>query len=234
MGWSNAGWLSDDGGWYLNKATGGGGGSNLAFIGSNSSVTAGASFTFTSQAIGVASANRIVVLAITHGVTGGLNIPTVTIGGISAALATGSNVNSGGGMYTELWYAAVPTGTTANIVITLSGSEGRLAIGVYTITSATSAFSAANGSGSASASTLSTTVTVPSGGYAIAVLGVHLSSAAGTVTNGGNLPIDSNGIAFGNSIIGLGSSSAASGSTAFTFNWTGASDGSMSVATFTA
>lgn len=214
------------------KAAGGSTPFGITFVGTNNSVVAGTSFTFTSQGIGTADATRVVAVGIAHGINA-LTVTSVTIGGNAATQATGAAVNSGAGASTDIWYLAVPSGTTADIVVNISASQTRCAIDVYRVVG-TSGFSAgSNGFSTTGVLTLSATAAVPAGGGAIAILNVHASGAAGLITNGGNLTIDQNGVAFGNSTIGAGSNITASGSTAFTFNWTVANnDAAMSVATF--
>lgn len=214
------------------SSAGGGVPFGISFVGTANNVVAASSFTFTAQGIGTADTTRIVVVAIAHGVTGGISVSSVTIAGNLATQATGAAGDSTGGSFTDIWYLAVPTGTTANIVVNLSASQSRCAIDVYSVVGTGAAFSAANKAASINSSTEAPVVTVPAGGGVIAVLNVHSSAVAGTVTNGGNLTIDQNGVAFGNSVIAAGSNTTASGSTTFTMNWTGATDNSMSVASF--
>lgn len=98
--------------------------------------TASTTFTFTSVSIGTASSTRYVVVAMIA--QGASASPTsVTVGGISATSAAAAVTSSN---RAELWIAAVPTGTTANIVVTFAASTTRCAVGsfsVYDITSTT-------------------------------------------------------------------------------------------------
>lgn len=206
---------------------------SITYVGSATNTTAGTSFSFNSQAIGTADATRIVVVGIADAVTAAITVTGVTIAGNAATQATSAASDSGGGALSDIWYLAVPTGTTANIVVSVSSSQTRAAIVVYSVTNSAGGFSSASNTASGPAvTTLGATATVPSGGGAIAVLNSHTSAAATTVTNGGNLTIDNNGTAFGNSAIGSGKNTTASGSTTFTFNWTTAADATVSVITF--
>lgn len=204
----------------------------ITFVGSNNNVIAASSFTFTAQGIGTADATRIVVVGIAHAINT-VTVSSVTIGGVSATQAASAAGNSTLGVFSDIWYLAVSAGTAADIVVNFSGSQTRVAIDVYRVVGTGSAFSAANTAFTASSLTLTASVTVPAGGGAIAILNVHSSAAAATVTNGGNLTIDQNGTAYGNSIIGAGKNTSASGSTSFTFNWTTSVDAVMSVIAFT-
>lgn len=202
-------------------------------IGTNT--TPGTSFTFTSQNIGAADATRIIAVGIGHGGTAGITVSSVTVGGNAATQATSAAGINPNGALTDIWYYADSgaLGTSANIVVNLSGSQGRCAIAVYRAVGTGVAFSSANNAVATSGTTQSVTASIPAGGGAMAIVNVHTAGAAGTVTNGGNLTIDSNGVAYGGTTIGAGNNIAASGSTAFTFNWTTSLDNAMSVATFT-
>jgi hypothetical protein len=88
--------------------------------------TGSATKTFSSVSIGTAAADRYV--AINLGYLGaGLGLAagpalSVTIGGISATKAIGVS-DPGSVFVNEWWYAAVPTGTSGNIVITFTNTE---------------------------------------------------------------------------------------------------------------
>lgn len=69
------------------------------------------SFTFAAQAIGTASGRRRVIVGVAHS---GSTITGVTVGGITATLLSS--------FVPSLYIASVPTGTTANIVVTQSVS----------------------------------------------------------------------------------------------------------------
>lgn len=90
---------------------------------------AGASHTFTAMAIGTASANRYVVATMTF--NNPLSAPTATIGGVTATLARGQSAGSGGA---AIMYALVPTGTTADVVITPGGAVSRWGISTFSMT----------------------------------------------------------------------------------------------------
>lgn len=126
--------------------------------------------TFSSVAIGTAHATRQVFVATYYDVA-----TAVTVGGISASV-----VVSATGNFLRLWRAAVPTGTTASIAVTSSGT-GRLAIQVwaaYNLRSTTPHDTAAYSAG-ANATTHTTTINKADKGILIA--------AAGTAGNPGFL-----------------------------------------------
>lgn len=82
-------------------------------------------YTFTAMAIGAASPDRRVIVAM-HTDLGSLTPVSVTIGGIAA---TAIKTTDGLGVF----MAFVPTGTTADVVVTWSGTAARCAIGVWSV-----------------------------------------------------------------------------------------------------
>jgi hypothetical protein len=79
--------------------------------------------TFANANIGTAAADRIVVVTI-FGRTGnatGDTLSGVTIGGNAATLA--ARCTHGANLLNEQWYLAVPSGATANVVVTLGGGD---------------------------------------------------------------------------------------------------------------
>lgn len=99
---------------------------SLAFQASATAIGSGSTYTYNSQAIGPAAANRLVIVAV-HSLqsAGARTISSVTVGGISATVIPGTTftTTTAHGDYDSALYAAsVPTGTTANIVVTMSGS----------------------------------------------------------------------------------------------------------------
>lgn len=88
-------------------------------------------YTFASQNLGTASADRNIVVAATGRQSTAQTITAVTVGGVSATqLGTrGLSQNPLG-----IWMAAVPTGTTGDIVVTFSGAMLRCAVGLWAVT----------------------------------------------------------------------------------------------------
>jgi len=94
------------------------------------------SFTFSGEAIGAEASDRIIVIGITarKNGTGARSLSSATIGGITATKHVelqNSGDNSG---YTAWISAAVPSGTTATIILNFSASMFRCSIGVYVTT----------------------------------------------------------------------------------------------------
>jgi hypothetical protein len=85
--------------------------------------TVASSVTHSNVNIGVAAATRIVaVAAAVAGSSAPRLIQSLTIGGISATKAVSAHDSGTAGTH-EIWYAVVPTGTTADIVINYGGLQ---------------------------------------------------------------------------------------------------------------
>jgi hypothetical protein len=87
-------------------------------------------FTFSSQSLGTASDDRRIVVGIHTGGTG--TISSVSIGGVSATRLTRS-LDGSGNELCALWIAAVPTGTTGDVVVVWSTTTTNCAIGVWAV-----------------------------------------------------------------------------------------------------
>jgi hypothetical protein len=130
-------------------------------------------YTFSSQSLGAAAANRkIIVVIFSAGVTGGRTLNSVTVAGSSASKLVGI---SSGEKINEIWVLDLASGTTGDVVVTYSASKGQCGIGVYRLlTGAT----AAHATASVVATGPSTTLDVPASG--IAILGTGYDSGATT------------------------------------------------------
>jgi|SRR5262245_6475236 len=113
----------------------------ITFVGDNSIVATQSVFTFDDEPIGTAASDRyvgIVVAGTSRTIGGASYIQSVTVNG-SAATCVGLTTNeSANGPFVGLYIHALATGTTADIVVTVSGSGGSDAfdcnIFVYNIT----------------------------------------------------------------------------------------------------
>jgi hypothetical protein len=121
-------------------------------------------FTETGASIGTAVAGRLVFVAIS-----GINsvsldgIDSMTIGGVAATMVSGV-VRAGtlaAGVFSEIWYAAVPTGTTANIVLTFTGDDVAASAAVYKVLNADAVTPiASQNTGSVASGNVSAAVTI--------------------------------------------------------------------------
>lgn len=95
---------------------------SVAFQASTMDAVARTTYTFASQNIGPASATRYVVAAVSIVSSVARTISSVTIGGVAATLVPNGQAVTQSFIYRTAFYiAAVPTGTTASIVVTASG-----------------------------------------------------------------------------------------------------------------
>lgn len=137
---------------------------------------AGPGYTFSSHAIGTASADRVVVVAIYGGfLTTARAVSTVTIGGNSATVYATQVDVAPARPKLAFAFLPVPTGTTANIVVTWNGTMDFCTIGVWAVTgvgSISSIFSSASdvNAGAGATRTINNLV-VPAGGAIIAISG---------------------------------------------------------------
>lgn len=130
-----------------------------AYTANGADVTDGATYTFANRAIGSAAANRTVVVVLTYRAASAVTVNSVTVGGVTVTQDVATNqANS----CVWIGHATVPSGTTANVVVNLSGTVARAGIGLYRVTGALTV-SGATGSGTGTAG-----VTVPASGFAVA------------------------------------------------------------------
>jgi hypothetical protein len=153
---------------------------NIEYIDGSSSSSNAFTYTFTSVGIGVATADRIVAVCAAINATSATTygISSMTIGGIAATMAVRSSNNKNA----AIAYAVVPSGTTATIVVTLTGSgtPGRCVVNAYRITGynnstpiVASAFS------DTAVASVSASIDVPSGAKAIASVYVGNNGRSG-------------------------------------------------------
>ncbi len=85
-------------------------------------------YTFSAQALGTAASDRYILIGAVARATASRTLDSVTVGGVSATAIVNheaSSSNSG------LWLAAVPTGTTGDVVLTFSAGMLRAGIAVW-------------------------------------------------------------------------------------------------------
>jgi hypothetical protein len=125
--------------------------------------------TFTNQAIGAASADRIVVVF----VSSTLNPTTsVTCAGVAMILAAQSD--PAGTQDASIWYLGVPAGTTATIVVEGGIQFVGITVGILTGVTATPSSTAVKiAGGTGDPQTTSTALTIPATGFGLVVMGVN-------------------------------------------------------------
>jgi len=160
-------------GFGARPAAGSAGGKSVNWQTSATSGASGSSYTFSSQALGSAASDRYVIVSVGLGANSA-TVSSMTIGGVSATSVVAA---SGGHHNASMWIANVPTGTTGDVVLTLSGSSDRATIGVWA--SYGLASTTAHDTGSSTARPATDTLTTLAGGFAV---GYCCNQDGGTVS----------------------------------------------------
>lgn len=162
----------------------GGGGSvrTKTYQTSDTSTANASAYTFSGKAIGAASSDRRVIVTIhSRSDTGSAprTISSVTVGGIVATINKDAQGSSRAG--SAIVTAAVPIGTTADIVVTFSGGCTQCGIGVYSATGLTSnvAMDADQSTSDPATATLDSTVN----GFVIGAVSIISSTTGAAWTN---------------------------------------------------
>jgi hypothetical protein len=137
-------------------------------------------FTFSNVNIGQPVAGRVVAVAVAcdnGNLTGG-NVSAVTIGGVTALKAV---ENGNGVVGSSIWYAVVPTGTTANIVVTHTGANTSrgCGIGVFAFLPTASTPDASNQVYATTPANLTLGVNTQANSFVIAAAGYGAESGVG-------------------------------------------------------
>ena len=159
---------------------------SLTHTASAADATDATNFTFAGLSLGAADATRkIVVTAFSRKSNGSVSVlPTnISVGGITASKiveqliedSPGSPVESG----TAMWWAEVPTGTNADVIVNYDGTQLRAAVSIYRIVGDGVELVATDTDSVDGGSALSTSLTVNAGGSAIHAL---VSTGIETVT----------------------------------------------------
>lgn len=123
-------------------------------------------YTWSGVSIGAAASDRLVIVSVGWAGLGTVTLSSATIGGVSATIVaqtTGTNTGI------AIIAAVVPTGTTADIVVTMSAGMSRFYYAVWRGTGfvSTTAYDTDAPAGGAS-SARSATIDVPAGGFVFA------------------------------------------------------------------
>ncbi len=129
-----------------------------------------AAITFTSQSIGAADAGRRVFVGVLVAALQGLTVTSATIGGQAATIhaSNGADANE---FFACIISAAVPTGTTADIILNLSetiADEIWSSIAVYRVLNLKSATAFDTASNDGADGSVSMSIDIPNGGFVIA------------------------------------------------------------------
>lgn len=171
------------------RAAAGGGTAARSFTDSFSFFDSG-TYSEVGASIGAAAADRLVAIVVNgFNLTSLDGIDSVTIGGVAATAAIERLRNFGGsglGMFSSIYWAAVPTGTTATITLTFTGDDIEGTVAVYRITGAnTTSPIAATGGNDVASGSVSASVTPGNGTATLAgaLAGFNSGASSSSWTN---------------------------------------------------
>lgn len=159
----------------------------LSFLQAASDTTDVTTYTFSSQNLGTAASDRHIIVAVAARALGATacTISSVTVGGVAATISHQVSNNTTNSNVVGLAIAAVPSGTTGDIVVTLSRSALRCRIAAYRATTINPTATDTGTDTTAASSQVSDTIDVPAGGCAVAVTMVAIVTPPTTWTWGG-------------------------------------------------
>ncbi len=142
-------------------------------------------YTFASQNLGAAAADRHILVAVACRSAGTITLSGVTVAGVSATI---DQQITSAGTTVAIARAAVPTGATGDVVVTFSGGAVRAVVALVRLTGGTPTVSGANaGTTSATATTVANGYTLVT--YAAGGLG---STSVTNITEEWNISVESN------------------------------------------
>lgn len=155
----------------------------IAYVSNNSATADANSYTYTSQSIGTAASDRVVIVA-AYGRRGAAtnDISSITIGGAAATrIIVANNTTTGGnsdlmGVYALL----VPSGTAADIVVTYTQTQLRGAVGVWAMYGTSGSVTARDSKSSAALASGNPTVNLLTGSNGALMAAVGDGSSPGT------------------------------------------------------
>jgi hypothetical protein len=154
---------------------------DLSFLQATSDATDLTTYTFASQNLGTAAADRVIIvtMATRKAGTAALTFDSVTIGGVSATINIQRQYAPANTSVAAIASAVVPTGTTGDIVITMSATVLRMQIGVSRVTGVAD-HTTMYDSGGDDINPIAVSLNIPAGGFAVGAV------VAGAVNNANN------------------------------------------------
>lgn len=106
-----------------------------SYLSTQASTADQSSYTFAGVALGDAAADRVVAAVVAHRINVDAQLTGCTLGGVTAAEVARVHRLSGSSRNgLSIYAAAVPTGTTGDVAVTLSAATGRIAVMLYRLT----------------------------------------------------------------------------------------------------
>lgn len=152
---------------------------NVTYEGSTAIDTDTTNYTFSAHNWGAEAADRIIVVCVSSRAAGNNPITSVTVGGNATAAPVNFRNSSGGNSTNSgIFWVALPTGTSGDIVVNHGSGALRCAISVYNMTGSDGS-QPASGTGSSSAADPTANINCAEGG---AIIGTAYTQASATAT----------------------------------------------------
>ena len=141
----------------------------MAYGGAGVQTADGSTMTVSGLSIGAADDSRRVIAAIAWNAGSNQTVSSATIGGVAATIVVQA-MSTTGSAGSALLIASVPSGTTADVAVTFSGSVSRMSAATYRVVNLNSAtaYATANDTEAASGE-VTGSLNVPAGGFVVAV-----------------------------------------------------------------
>lgn len=153
----------------------------ITYLNTNVDTAIKTTYTFSSVNLGDAATDRVIIVGIGGTSGSSRSISSVTIGGVSATAS--ATANTSWAIVNSIWYAAVPSGTTGDIVITFSGSMAQCVVNTFRMTGQTSNTPATTGTDTTGSTTSDPNINVTAGDVIVShVVGADGASMAWTGT----------------------------------------------------
>jgi hypothetical protein len=156
----------------------------INYIGDASDTSNSISYTFSGQSIGTASNDRVVLVTVGARQNSAITLSTVTIGGVSATQIAYAQFVGSGTEHSAIYAAKIPSGTTADIVVTFTDAALRCAIGVFAMTGSGVAASDTDSTTSNSSGAFTASVDVPDNGSVLCAAWAGASGATSWTLSG--------------------------------------------------
>jgi hypothetical protein len=160
----------------------------LVYQGQTSFTTSGSSsHTFTAAVIGSVDTRRVVIVAVSAAKdTGSWSanpVSSMTLAGSGMTLAGSQILDPAISMVVAIYYLAVPSGATADIIVNLAAAAHPITIDVWAMVGQLSNTPSSTASNSATGTSISASLTILDGGIGIGVSGGNIASQSLTWTN---------------------------------------------------
>jgi hypothetical protein len=136
----------------------------VAIVDSGADASNQTTYTFASKSLGTAAADRYIIVGVQHRGAVNRTVSSLTVDGISA---TQVHTIDRSASRVDIWIAAVPTGTTGDVVVTFNSSNSRCVIQVWRAVGIDGSAPHDIADSNAAANDPTATIDVPAGGVAV-------------------------------------------------------------------